>query len=228
MSIVLKKRKRSMYDYTPVVKKSKVTKLTKLLKKQNLEIKFFDTTLNTTAITTTGVIINNTVLNIVEGSDFNNRVGRKITLTSIHFRGAYLEETQTSLANMSNNIRIIIYQDKQCNATAAAVTDILATADEKSFNNLNNTDRFVILKDWFFTLNHTAQSALTGPVYATHRIQENLTWNKKNMSMKIKYNGTNGGTVADLTSNNIGVLGIAQSSNGGSLDAQIRVRFSDN
>lgn len=227
--------------YNPKTKRRKITKVKRRIPRSLVgyvrttgmmkyvgrsELKFLDTTLNTTAITTAGVIINNTINNIVEGSDFNERIGRKVNITSIHFRGAYLEEAQTTLANMSNNVRIIIYLDQQCNAAAATVTDVLASADEKSFNNLNNSERFKILKDWFFTINHTAQSVLTGPVYSTHRVQKTLIWNKK-CDIPLKFNATNGGTVADLTSNNIGILGIAQSANGGSLDVGVRIRFRD-
>lgn len=92
---------------------------------------------------------------IVEGSDYNERIGRKVTITSIHLRGAYVEEAQSELAKMSNNVRIILYLDRQCNASAATVADILVpdsgpTNDEKSFNKLENSERFIIIKDWFF------------------------------------------------------------------------------
>lgn len=128
------------------------------------ELKFFDTTLATTAITSAGIIVNNTLNAMVEGSDYNNRIGRKVTVTKIHLRGnCTLPSSATAtLANLVVGMRIILYMDKQCNASAATVASILQTADEKSYNLLENSERFQILKDWYFTLESKTLAVLAG------------------------------------------------------------------
>lgn len=126
------------------------------------ELKFFDTTLATTAITTAGVVINNTLNAMVEGSDYNNRIGRKCTVTRIHLRGTLTLPSQTNITLMSVSTRVILYLDRQCNASAATVAAILQTADEKSFNLLENSERFVILKDWYIVQNVVSNTVLAG------------------------------------------------------------------
>lgn len=190
------------------------------------EIKNFDVTLATTAITTAGIIVDST-LNLVRlGTDDNNRVGRKISIISIHLRGSLHMPSQTVLSSMNALYRVILYLDTQCNGATAAVADILATADEKSFLNLDNTDRFIILKDWFFKLGTETNTVLAGPVYASTLMQKVLTFNKK-CDFSIKFDA-DAGAITDITSNNIGIMAIASTANNAFLDMTSRIRFSDN
>lgn len=67
---------------------------------------------------------------------------------------------------------------------------------------------------------------MVGPTYASVAVQNKLTFNKK-CSYQLKFNSTNGGTVADLTSNNIGIMAIGSAAASQFLDMQCRIRFSD-
>lgn len=117
------------------------------------EVKFFDTTNTGTALATTGVITNSSLNLIPQGILENNRIGRKCTIKKIQFRGVI--QFNSSTTESGEVVRIMVVWDKQANGAAATITDILETADEKSFNNLSNKNRFVTLKDWYFPVQKT-------------------------------------------------------------------------
>ena len=48
--------------------------------------------------------------------------------------------TTTNASNTFDTLRFILHLDRQANRAAAAVTDILESADHFSFNNLSNKD----------------------------------------------------------------------------------------
>jgi len=91
---------------------------------------------------TTGTI---TLLNgCATGSDYTDRIGRKIIVKSIYVRGIFRMEG----TNISPTLcRIIIVYDMQTNGAAPAITDILKSANSQAQLNMNNRDRFKILMD---------------------------------------------------------------------------------
>lgn len=106
------------------------------------ELKYTDVSLNNSTIPTTGVVA--LLQNVPAGTDVNERVGRKITNKSILFRiQAYTESTALSGAA----VRIMLIYDSQTNSAGVNVTDVLQFAQPLSPMNLNNRDRFKVLKD---------------------------------------------------------------------------------
>lgn len=107
------------------------------------ELKDIDTDLSAiTNFDTTGSV---TLLNgVAQGTDFTQRVGRKFNMKSILLR---LSIQPGSTATTNALARWIIVYDKQTNATAPAITDIIVAANESAANNLSNRDRFVIIYD---------------------------------------------------------------------------------
>jgi len=110
------------------------------------ELKFVDGNFVGTA-TTAGAI---QLLNgVTQGTDYNNRIGRKMLMKSIMCRFIVKLGTVDSPGQV---IRLLIVYDAQTNAALPAVTDVLQTADVLSPMNLNNRDRFKILSDkWWST-----------------------------------------------------------------------------
>lgn len=103
-----------------------------------VESKFIDTTGSVTTLSTTPQII---LLNgVATGTDYNTRVGREITMSSLYFRFQFASTVNAFL-------RFMIVYDKQCNGAAPAITDILSAITFVSANNLNNKDRFVTIMD---------------------------------------------------------------------------------
>lgn len=82
---------------------------------------------------------------IATGDDGTTRDGRKILTKSILVRWQLINDADETAGG--NVVRIVLVYDKQANNAAPAVTDIFTENNVLSTNNLNNADRFVILKD---------------------------------------------------------------------------------
>lgn len=109
---------------------------------------------------------------ILTGSGFFNRVGARIEMKSIHIR-AVITFLATSVQDVN---RLIVFYDRQPNGAAPAIADVLqardnagaATTAAQSEINLDNRERFVILRDkeWFVPSTTVAAGVLTnGPGY---------------------------------------------------------------
>jgi len=100
--------------------------------------------------TDTWDVINATALmnGVGGGSGADQRVGRKITMKSLMFRYSYfMNPNATTISSGGSPLRIIIFYDKQANATLPTIANLLQSDIYNSNNNLDNRDRFVILAD---------------------------------------------------------------------------------
>jgi len=191
----------------------------------SVEVKFLDNTdVNTSPIATTGSILNSGSLNLIaQGTDENERIGRKCTLKSIHLRGNFFLPADTDLDN-SDYARLILYWDRQANGAAATAANIMERTDINSFRNLSNTGRFVILADITEELNIQAASGDGGANNDTGRVEKCFTINKK-VNIPLEFDST-AGAITELRSNNVGVLCFSNHAEAGVIfDA--RVRFTD-
>lgn len=207
------------------VKKLKIQR--PLMLTRSNELKFNDTTLANTAITSTGVILHSSVCCPQLGTENYQRIGKKINIRSIHMRGNVIQPSQTDLTTMSTNIRVIVYLDKQCNAAALTVGHVLHLTDSDSFRALEFVDRVQVLYDEDYTFSKQAMGVLSGPTYSSPESQCQLKPLNKKVNIPVYFNSTNGGTVADVVSNNIGILVIADVATNAYLDGFFRIRFSD-
>jgi len=150
----------------------------------------------------------NSLFNPVQGDDFNNRQGRKVTLLALKIRGTInvvLDNNQLA-AVTTPSIRLLLVQDTQTNAAQLNSEDVVLT-NANGFQNPAFFGRFRVLKDKFFLL---PQAETTG-------INDNRNQNgyQKAFKMSIKfkkpvvihYNSTNGGTVADVIDNSFHIIG---------------------
>jgi len=151
----------------------------------------------------------------VPGSAATERIGRKFTMKSLLIRYRMnLGATSTGGCQM----RILIVYDKQANATAPAITDILLADAFDSPNNLSNRDRFVTITD-IITDNISVQGN-----YSVCGV------NYKSVNLETMFNAGNAGTIGDITSGSIylfiansGSLGVAN----GASSFRTRVRYTD-
>lgn len=183
-------------------------------------------------ITTTGSF---TLLNgIVQGTDINQRIGRKIILRSIFLRAyVYVEPAvnpTSPLLAAAQVGRIMLVWDRQANATTPAVTDILQTVAVNAQLNLANRDRFVILKEKMFAFdpmiyNTTASSS----VASLNRTIVNVKIYKK-LWLESIFNAGNGGAVGDIQSGALYLFTVGSIA-AGTTDMNIaytsRIRFED-
>lgn len=193
---------------------------------QNIEFKFLDTTKASTVVAATGTVLNDTLCAIPEGAGESSRVGRKVSVTKLDIRG------WVQLANGTNEaqtdlIRIIVYLDKQSNGAAATTAQLLETTDYLAFRNLENKDRFRVLHDYTMEFNRQA-AAYDGTTDQYAAIKHNFFLSKKFTSNPIilQYSASTP-SVADLTSNNIGVIAITESGLA-SIQYVARLRYTDN
>lgn len=196
-----------------------------------IEKKAIDTTITSTAVSTTAVI---TPINLCsQGTAVNNRVGSKILVRSINIRGAVLADLASALTASNNappqTVRMVVYVDKQPNGATITATDLLETASVFSPIALANRDRFLILKDKYFNIGAVNVPATANTAYYGGQPQQHVfKWFKK-CRIPVTY-GTNAGTIADIKTNAIGVFlygGAASGVADAAASMYVRVRFSD-
>jgi len=180
------------------------------------EVKFLDNapagSLTAGVATFTAAVLLNGCVN---GSDASTRIGRKITMKSILIRyNAALHASSTG----GGNFRVLVVYDKQANATAPAITDILLTDNHLSTNNLSNRDRFTTIFDHM-----TDQIG----VASNYSVQDVLY---KRLNFETMFNAGSAGTIGDITSGSV-YLFIAQSGNlltqAVTMNMRVRIRYTD-
>lgn len=170
---------------------------------------------------------------MVNGAELHQRVGRKIYMKSLHLHGAVTGFGAS--INQQSFGRIIIFYDAQPNAAAPTIAGLLQDANAGgatnpySHLNLTNRQRFKILRDYRLILGPTNANALVtninDPIKNSYLIDIFI----KLRGLEAIYNGTNGGTIADITSGSIGVTFISDS--GAATDYELlyssRLRYYD-
>lgn len=185
-----------------------------------LEHKALDTSAFNGACDLTGSI---TLINgIAAGSDFNQRIGRKITIKTVQIRGHLLHQTATASNTLA---RVLVVYDSQPNGTTPSSTDILTSGSSQSFMNLNNRDRFRVISDSTFSLgdrNITATQAVQGsPSTALINVY-------KRVDLPVIFDGVTGG-IGDIQTGAIWVLCVGDQAANNAYNAAIacRVRYVD-
>lgn len=170
------------------------------------------------------------------GSGATERIGRKISVKNILVRGSYYLipqqvdiVTPVSDANPNvpqpqgqycpfNRVRIILYVDKQTNnavqptAQGTVRDKLLQSSDIDSFYNMEEVGRFRVLKDKTFAVNSQGAGGLSDGqspiIYGGQKKQ--FKWNIKfRKPLDLYFLNNTSGTVADLTSNRIGLMVLA-------------------
>ncbi len=190
----------------------------KIYQKVSPERKFFETAISF-AVGAGAGLIEDSLVHISQGTEESQRVGRSVTLSSLHIRGVYNFVEHATVS--ADACRFIVYLDKQTNGATAAVTDILETADEKAYRNLSNTGRFEILADRYFTINSLTADGASNYGQVLKPLNINIPFKQ---GIKIEYNNTTG-NITEIRSNNIGLLWINQGAT--SVTATARVRYLD-
>jgi hypothetical protein len=185
------------------------------------ELKVIDNSTANYTTTTAGAL---GLLNgVAQGSDYTNRIGRKIMMKSLLFR---LCTTPTPGVTSSSpkgcTVRVIVFYDHQTNGAPPAVTDILNGATYLQPTNLNNRDRFIILMDKFIACEAylNAASVLNTGAPKTHVLKKYIK-----MSKDVVFQNTSN-AVADIASGSLYSLIIADNTTW-NYDVNTRVRFVD-
>lgn len=191
------------------------------------ESKFLDTAIPSTTITSAGAILNSSMCIVPQGTQQQQRAGKKILVTSVAFRGVLDLPSQINQSLCTNNVRLVLYLDKQTNGNTATVAELLQEVNESSFRNMNQVNRFEFIYDKIHTLNQ--HGVIFNTTAITNRVQKYIKFFKK-CRIPIIYDQTaTTGALTTIRSNNIGLMAISTSD---SLllnfEGICRIRFSDN
>ena len=195
------------------------------------ERKVIDINTTSYAIESTGTQLQ--LLNgCVPGSQNYNRIGRKIFMRSLQIRGD-VSLTDTT-AGKGVVCRMVIVYDKQSNGSAPTWANIMTSqniagttaSDCFAMVNLDNRDRFVIIRDQLYIPGEI--DATAGQSYA---IGPGVIILNEYIPLKLEtlYNGGSAGTIGDITSGSLYAFWIANAANASGVTAHVafRIRFED-
>jgi len=178
------------------------------------ELKAVDS-IATLAADTTGALA--LINGLVPGTGFSQRVGRRVHLTHVEL---HFKSQVTPATGVDQYHRVMVVRDKQANAAAPAIADILTSVSTNHFPNLINQERFKILYDKRFYLNATAEPA------------SGKAWDLLlPLGVEVQYNDGVAGTVADIATNSLYVVSIGSEVAGVTAGTEFfvsRVHFTDN
>lgn len=188
------------------------------------ELKFHDVAVTGTSVATGGDFLPTlgSLLVIPQGLTESTRIGRKIVVRNILWKGICVVEGAGNISAADDSIRIILYLDNQTNGAIATVLTILQTANYLSFRNLENAGRYNVLMDK--TINMRGWGGSNGTGEENGRIRYPFTFYKK-CNIPIEYASTTG-VIAEIRSNNLCVLVISFKGTA-QIESNLRIRFSD-
>lgn len=185
------------------------------------ELKVFDNNDQTTTTSQDGVVI---LLNgIAQGTDYTQRIGRKVCLRSLLTRFTCILNTGTTASETGDVVRLLIFYDSQTNATTPQVSDVLTSTSFDAQMNLTNRDRFKVVLDKFITMN--GYSSTAGALTAGSPVPKMINKYKK-MNMDVIFGGT-GGTVGSIQTGGLFALIISLNAFQTTTILTTRVRYTD-
>lgn len=165
----------------------------------------------------------NTIFAPTQGSGINQRIGKACKIYKIKIRGhvnCAPEVNQTTGANPAD-IRVLLVQDLQTNGTQAAGNLVMETVaanallNVDAFQNIDNFGRFRVLKDKSFILEDPNMTAVSATEHNTNGLTKRFKWNITfRKPIQVRFNATNGGTIADIVDNSFHMYAYASSTSG--------------
>lgn len=158
---------------------------------------------------------------MAQGTSQSTRVGNKISMTSIQMRLASANGATTTTPPI---IRYMIIYDKQTNAAAPTIADILQAVGVLAPMNMGNRDRFVILMEDTWRPDNTYSDAAAVAEFTEYKQRY------KRLHLDTIYNNTNGGTVADINSGGLFFIALSNIANGTAeptMSLYARLRYTD-
>lgn len=174
----------------------------------------------------------------VEGTSYYQRIGRQIEMQSLHLTG-YLTFNSTSASTTEDYIRIMVVYDRNTNGALPNTADLIlnqnaagtTTTTGLDHLNLNNRDRFMILRDqriyWPGTTNSatgslpTFQGAVEGDK-ATFMITHFIKLN--NLLCEYK---ASAGAITDVSSGALYVFYMSYNNQAVTFNFTTRLRYKD-
>lgn len=116
----------------------------------------------------------------VNGAGFNQRIGQRINMKSIQVEGFFTPNAAGIGLNDTHYYRMMLIYDAQPNKAFPALPDILQMVNAASapstatdgFMNMQNRDRFLMLRDKKYPLYRSVTSGAAGPHFGPPSTQE--------------------------------------------------------
>lgn len=172
-----------------------------------------------------------------EGSDINNRIGRKVSIVKLAIRGMIHVPSQTnqSAGDTSSVVRLIVYVDQQTNGAQAQGENLMAAPGAatglncmSTWQNAANFGRFRVLKDKTIKLlqpemvydgTNIEQSGHVLPFKFTFKFSKPII---------TRFNASNAGTVGDIIDNSLHMVAVCQTASlAPTLSYQARTVYTD-
>lgn len=160
---------------------------------------------------------------VAAGTDYNQRIGRKIMLKSILLR-LNIQPVSTTSQPVGDAVRIIVFYDTQTNGAIPLVADVLQSANYTSPLNLNNRDRFKVIMDKYLG---TEAAVYTAGALTSGSPKVRALTKYRKCGLEAIYSGT-GATVGSIATGGIFILYISQANNVNNIQIDSRIRFMDN
>lgn len=211
------------------------------------ERKYFDSFLNGATIAQsvdwTGTELDPATLNCMfaptEGSDINNRIGRRVHVLKQSIRGVIkmAPANGKTAAIDQGPVRLVWFIDNQTNATQAQGEQLMASPGAatkelttSTFQNTANFGRFTVLKDKLFharpdNVFNDGTDGAANAIYIPFKFKRSFGKG----GLEVRFNGTNGGTVSDVVDKSFHLVGNGMASDQTlSCSYQVRTVYSDN
>lgn len=183
------------------------------------ELKHFDTSTNN-ALTQSATFNNpgvvaawsiNYLFFPTQGADYTNRIGRKTIIDKLMLRLMLAVDQTVSVEANAGFVRCIVVYDQQNNslnstATTQAAALLQVPAVISSPLLLDNRERFLVLMDKFIFMGGVVNSAAGFNTLGSPMCAQKLLKFKSRMLKDVIFNGTNGGTNADVITGSIFLL----------------------
>lgn len=173
------------------------------------ELKYFDINLASGTGTSWQILSNQSLCSIVQGTGASQRIGRKIRVKGVVFRGTSTLGVSTN--NAWNPYTIDFIWDKQCNGASPLIGSIYVNGAAQNLPNPENDERFMWQKRY----------AKNDPNSNFQLIDTSFKCNKL-----ITYDGSTG-SLADLTSTNLLVTYVCPFDADPTLVAVMRILYVD-
>lgn len=207
----------------------------------DIEVKFLDSELTTAALTTawatynpTGTGCTDSLSVPAQGDGESERDGRVYYIKSVHVKGFIKMVAAESDTGPTGPIyaRVVLYWDTQTNAAEAVATSIMdagGTEDFLAFRNLQQSKRFIVLKDKTIRVDPQIVNEGSANLFANGPQQIPFAFNKTfKKHIKVRCVGT-AANVSSVSDNNLGIASIlsvqTEVGNLPSINYQARIRF---
>jgi len=190
----------------------------------SIEHKFMTNSVNeqtiSQSVTCTGISLDptNGIIIPIQGVESNQREGRTIMVDQIFIQGQVRFPAVEDIADtpLGELVRISLVQDTQTNAALLTTSDVYTNSTGTIFGNVhasrnpNGTKRFKVWKEKMIVKPQVSTSQNGTDKFSSQSaiVPFNFYVKFKN-PIRIQFNATNGGTIADVVDNSFHILAIA-------------------